>query len=292
VSNDGPVNPPNWGPPDRPVPPPPDPYQTEPLLPWQNQPAGPPSPGPPPPGAAPPERPNPYLTAADTYPKGPGYPDPLDPVQVAAAHQAALAEPAALARSAGAHRVQRSPLRYVLPALLGAVVVVAIGIGLVGWMGRGTPGGNAGTATSGGHVSTPASSLSTPPTASATASSAARSATPTPTRTTSRRPTAKASATARPRPPLVFAPLVVLNETTERGLAARVAQRLGGLGWTVTGVGNWRGEIATSTVYYPPGMQDAALSLAYDLGLTRLRPQVAGMLTDRLTVVLTSDPFA
>ncbi len=91
---------------------------------------------------------------------------------------------------------------------------------------------------------------------------------------------------------MVHAPVVVLNETTERGMAARVAAHLTTLGWKVTGVGNWRGNISQSTVYYPPGDLAAARSLAYDLGITRLRPRVAGMLTDRLTVVLTSDPLA
>jgi hypothetical protein len=89
----------------------------------------------------------------------------------------------------------------------------------------------------------------------------------------------------------VHAPTVVLNETTEKGLAARVAQHLRSLGWTVTGVGNWRGDISTTTVYYPAGMLAAARSLAYDLGVSRLRPVVPGMLGDRLTVVLTSDPL-
>jgi LytR cell envelope-related transcriptional attenuator len=285
VSNDGPVNPPNWGPPGGPVPPPADPYQTEPLLPWRSQPAAPQPPG----AAAPPPR-NPYVTAADAFPSGAGNPNPLDPAEVAAAHQAALGEPPAPSRVAGAHRIQRSPLRYVLPALLGALVVVAIGIGLVGWVGNRTTSDTV-TATSPGNGSSPAGAVTPPTTAAATASSAASSAAPTRTRTSSPRPTAKASVTAAPRPPVVFAPLVVLNETTERGLAARVAQHLRGLGWTVTGVGNWRGSIAVSTVYYPPGMLAAAQSLAYQLGLTRLRPQVAGMLTDRLTVVLTSDPL-
>ena len=38
-------------------------------------------------------------------------------------------------------------------------------------------------------------------------------------------------------------------------------------------------------------MAAAARSLAYDLGVARLRPRVAGMLTNRLTVVLTSNPY-
>jgi hypothetical protein len=82
----------------------------------------------------------------------------------------------------------------------------------------------------------------------------------------------------------------VLNETRITGLAARTAAYLRSLGWTVTGVGNWRGEISTSTVYYPPGFLAAARRLAYDLKISRLRPRVPGMLTDELTVVLVRDP--
>lgn len=87
----------------------------------------------------------------------------------------------------------------------------------------------------------------------------------------------------------MHAPTVVLNETTVTGLAARTAAHLRSLGWTVTGIGNWRGTIPTTTVYYPPGLLPAARRLAFDLGVSRLRPRVHGMLTDQLTVVL-ADP--
>ncbi len=119
-----PPSPPNWGPPEGPVPPAPDPFprhETDPLLPWQVHPAPPP--------------PNPYASAEDEFPTGSPYAAPVDPAAIAAAHQAA-GDLAAPARSGGAHRSRRSPWRYVLPALLGAVVVVAIGIGLAGWIGN------------------------------------------------------------------------------------------------------------------------------------------------------------
>ncbi len=270
MSNDGPIppSPPNWGPPGGPVPPPTDPA-----------------------GSTPPH--NPYLTPEDTFPTGSPYSEPVDPAAVAAEHEAARDEGQAPARVAGAHRVRRSPLRYVLPALLGAVVVVLIGSGLAGWVGRGTPDDQAGPAGSQVHVSTPRSSAPSTGASSPAASSPASSPTAT-SKPTTAKPSSKPTPTATGpvRPPVVHAPVVVLNETTQRGMAARVAQHLRSLGWTVSGVGNWRGNITTSTVYYPPGQLAAARSLAYDLGISRLRPRVAGMLTDRLTVVLTSDPLA
>ena len=104
------------------------------------------------------------------------------------------------------------------------------------------------------------------------------------------------SHTAKPRavavrPPVVHAPTVVLNQTATRGLAASVANLLRTKHWVVTGVGNWQGNIGATTVYYPPGMAAAARSLAYDLRVVRIRPIVPGMLANRLTVVLTSNPF-
>ena len=179
------------------------------------------------------------------------------------------------ARLGGAHRARRQPARYVLPAIIGALAVVALVIGISGWF------------RDSDTVATPTPthsqvSVSTPPTSTVSSG-------PTPSQT----PTPSKSAVAPPPvvPPVVHAPSVVLNETTTRGLAAQVAARLRTKGWTVTGTGNWRGNVGSTTVYYPAGMEAAARRMAYDLGVTRIRPRVAGMLTNRLTVVLTSNPF-
>jgi LytR cell envelope-related transcriptional attenuator len=227
-----------------------------------------------PPAASPPRAANPYVT-------------PTDPAAIAAEH-AAMLEVAAAPRVAGAHRARRGPMRYVLPALGGALVVVLVGVGIAGWLGRDTGSTTTGTPPVHSTVAvTQATPTPTPTSASPTPShSAVTSPQPTP------RPSASASHPAPLPPPLVHAPVVVLNETTIHGLAARVALHLRSLGWTVTGVGNWVGEISTSTVYYPPGMTAAARRLAYDLGIGRIRPCVPGMVTDRLTVVLRSDPLS
>ena len=55
-------------------------------------------------------------------------------------------------------------------------------------------------------------------------------------------------------------PVVVLNETRIRGLAADVAGDLRAKGWTVTGVGNWQGAIPETTVYYPAGQRSAGVA--------------------------------
>jgi len=81
----------------------------------------------------------------------------------------------------------------------------------------------------------------------------------------------------------------VYNNTTITGLAASTAAQLQDGGWEVVGVDNWRGDIPSSTVYYPAGMEDEADQLADTLGFDRVRGAVAPMKFDRLTVILTPD---
>ncbi|MFB6726079.1 LytR C-terminal domain-containing protein [Kribbella sp. NPDC056345] len=81
----------------------------------------------------------------------------------------------------------------------------------------------------------------------------------------------------------------VYNNTPRKGLADQVAGRARQAGWTVTGVDNWHGKVVESTVYYPPGMVQAANQLARDLGVGRTKPALDNMKKDRLTVILTAD---
>lgn len=82
----------------------------------------------------------------------------------------------------------------------------------------------------------------------------------------------------------------VYNNTPTKGLADTVASRARQAGWTVSGSpDNWHGKVAESTVYYPPGMIDAANQLARDLGIGRSKGALDNMKKDRLTVILTSD---
>ncbi|MEV4263064.1 LytR C-terminal domain-containing protein [Kribbella sp. NPDC049584] len=82
----------------------------------------------------------------------------------------------------------------------------------------------------------------------------------------------------------------VYNNTQRKGLADEVAGRARQAGWTVAGSpDNWHGKIAESTVYYPPGMLDAANQLAHDIGVGRSKGALDNMKKDRLTVILTSD---
>lgn len=81
----------------------------------------------------------------------------------------------------------------------------------------------------------------------------------------------------------------VYNNSGISGLAGSTAARISGAGWQVVGSDNWYGTIPESTVYYPERLDDAAKMLARDLGIERLKPAIAPMRFDRLTVILTGD---
>ena len=82
--------------------------------------------------------------------------------------------------------------------------------------------------------------------------------------------------------------VAVYNNTGITGLAAQKAAVLEGAGWKVAATDNWYGSIPADTVYYPPQLHGAAVKLAKVLHITRLRPAVAPMQFDRLTVILSS----
>lgn len=128
-----------------------------------------------------------------------------------------------------------------------------------------------------------------PPPASTKPPSTAPTETTQPTQTTQTtqppKPTQPVTIPAEERPAIE-----VYNNTPRKGLADTVASRARQAGWTVSGSpDNWHGKIAESTVYYPPGMLDAANQLAHDLGIGRTKGALDNMKKDRLTVILTSD---
>ena len=65
-----------------------------------------------------------------------------------------------------------------------------------------------------------------------------------------------------------------------------MAAKAAAAGWHISGTGNWRGAVPETTAYYPPGFQAQAEQLAKDLDFGRVRPSVAPMKTDRLTLIL------
>jgi hypothetical protein len=109
-------------------------------------------------------------------------------------------------------------------------------------------------------------------------------ATPTPTPT----PTPTKTTTAKPKPTVNRSGIAVsvLNNTGAPGAAGAFSSRVSNAGWTVGGVGNWRGSVPGNTIYYPPGHEAEAAQLGKDVGIARIRPRVDPMRTDRLTIIL------
>ncbi len=81
----------------------------------------------------------------------------------------------------------------------------------------------------------------------------------------------------------------VYNNSGISGLAGSTAARAQGAGWEVVGSDNWYGTIPASTVYFPARLKAQAALLGKDLGIKRLKPTIAPMRGDRLTVILTRD---
>jgi hypothetical protein len=118
----------------------------------------------------------------------------------------------------------------------------------------------------------------------------------------------RAAATTAPRPSATSAPaptrapvkkkppvrrgdtfVEVFNNSGISGLAGSTASRAQGAGWQVVGSDNWYGTIPATTVYFPPRLERQALLLGKDLGIARIKPAIAPMGGDRLTVILTGD---
>jgi LytR cell envelope-related transcriptional attenuator len=122
--------------------------------------------------------------------------------------------------------------------------------------------------------------------------------------TTVAQPSAEETATAQPqktvkakKKPIKAEPEVqrgevyveVYNNSGITGLAGTVAGTASEVGWQVVATDNWYGTIPSSTVYYPPRLEEAAKMLALDLGIDRRLPATGPMDRDRLTVILTAD---
>ncbi len=91
-------------------------------------------------------------------------------------------------------------------------------------------------------------------------------------------------------PPSQVVPVTVLNNSRRSKLAARSAERFAAGGWPVVAVGNFRGRIPVTTVYYDPGLEASARAFAarFD-GIVRVRPRFATLPARGVVVVLTRE---
>ena len=140
-------------------------------------------------------------------------------------------------------------------------------------------------------------------TVSATSSRAQSSSVPAPssstalasssTTATSATSTKSASASVTSATGVKAVPLIVLNSTTQTGLAATAAKTFQAGGWTVTSSGNIVNDIASTCAYYDPSdpkNQVAATALMAQFpAIKRIKEKFTGLPAGPIVVVLTSD---
>ncbi|CAN5351212.1 hypothetical protein BH09ACT10_BH09ACT10_19980 [soil metagenome] len=119
------------------------------------------------------------------------------------------------------------------------------------------------------------------------APSSAAPTTPAPPTPTAPTPSATAPTTVpTPEPELRTASVGVFNQSGIAGQAASVAATIEQKGWNVSAIGNWRGAVPSTTIYYPEDLEGQAIQLGQDVGIVRILPRVSTMRDDVLTVVL------
>jgi hypothetical protein len=178
-----------------------------------------------------------------------------------------------------AHRKNVPAPRAHVPSTWFIVLTVMIVVGCAGWLGWLVLDDDPDPS----ETVAPPLSSSTAPAPSATPTTSAPTTRPTPDPDPSSEPTP-----APTRKPVAqrTATVSVLNNSGIVGAARTFSAKVTGAGWRLGGIGNWTGSIAANTVYYPPGLQDQAQRLAADVGIQRVRPAVAPMRSDRLTIIL------
>ena len=182
--------------------------------------------------------------------------------------------------------------RLFLLQLLAVAAITALLTTISVVIGRGTSSDQVTTATqrspSTRAAASPRATTSSPPAGSAPVAPPASSAPPATPQASPppASPSASPSATVDASRPEV----VVLNQSARQGAAADAADRLRGAGWSIRRTDSFSGSVRTTTVYYPPGMRQAALAVAKALpGATRVLPRFSTLPRTRLTVVLTDD---
>ncbi len=110
---------------------------------------------------------------------------------------------------------------------------------------------------------------------------------------TSQSPKAVAPVTPSTAPKPVFAPVVILNNSKEKGLAEIARARLEAAGFTVTRIGNYNAtyNVAVPTVFYEPEQEAAAKTMQELIPDVRAAaPKTAHFISDDpLILVITKD---
>jgi hypothetical protein len=191
-----------------------------------------------------------------------------------------------------AHRKNVPPRQGYVPSSWFIVLTVMVVIGSAGWLGwlllDDDSATDAASAPSASPSVAPGPTATAAPTTPAPSPSDEPEATePEPTESEEPEPEPSESEEADPEPAVSRnATVSVLNNSGITGAARAFSAKVTGAGWTLGGVGNWTGSIDGNTIYYPAGLQDEAQVLSGDVGIQRIRPSIAPMRMDRLTIIL------
>jgi hypothetical protein len=91
-------------------------------------------------------------------------------------------------------------------------------------------------------------------------------------------------------PPELRSEVGILNGTDVSGLAARAQEELEAGGWPVPATDAYSGDIAVTTVYYPPGLEESAHALAAQFPqIVAVEPTISGLTSIRLVLILAED---
>jgi hypothetical protein len=168
-----------------------------------------------------------------------------------------------------AHRKNVPPRKAFVPSSWFIVLTVMIVVGAAGWLGWLLLDDDPPSSDEAAPVVTPSAPVTPKP--AVTSASPEPAASPTP----ADEPAAEREARVS-----------VLNNSGIVGAAKAFSGKVAAAGWTLSGIGNWTGSIGANTIYYPSGLQDQAKLLAADVEIERIRPSVAPMGMDRLTIIL------
>jgi cytoskeletal protein RodZ len=166
--------------------------------------------------------------------------------------------------------------RLFLTQLLVVIAVAAVIATVFTLTGRGTGPDVAATDTSGSSTPDPASRSAS---ATASTSAPATTAPASPTMSTSAPPSSSSAAGS--------AKIDVLNQSVPSGSAQKVAAQLHDAGWTIGRVGDFHGNVSTSTVYWlSTDQRRQARQIARNLGGLRVLQGFSTLNASRVTVIL------
>ena len=171
----------------------------------------------------------------------------------------------------------------------GIVVAVGIAVLVLSIVALAVAGKGPGSDVAGPTVTLPKGSVSSTPTT--TSSGTPTSSSPTSSASTSTSP--PTSATATNSGAVGSQPLVVLNNTSQSGLAQQAAATFTQGGWTVTSTGNLSQDTLSTCAYYDPnvpGAQAAAEALMAQFpAIKRVKEKYGALPAGPVVVVLTTD---